>query len=288
MLGYLMLLTILFSLYLVFHLKVKKDYQELTSQFKKQDFQLISMTPVFLYMIEKFKLLERFQSRVSVIQQKIMILHGHKGAFLHTKVFLAHLFAIGYVCLFGAILFVLLGHGDSSIFIAGCSMSILIPFVMVKKLGDDVKKRKEAILTEIPEFANKLILLINAGETVHMALIRAVYPKRESNHPLYKELREVAHKIENNEPFRLAMTGLSKRCGMQEVSIFVTTVLLNYRKGGHDLVLALQELSHDLWKRRKTISKTKGEEASSKLVFPLVIIFVAVMCIIGWPALQMM
>lgn len=288
MTGYLVLLVGLAVFYFWFHLKFEKNYRKITSQFNKKDFQLVMMTPVFLNLIEKLKILERFHSRVSVIQQKIMILYGYKDAFLRTKMFVAHLFAIGYICLFGTTLFVLLANGDKSIFLAGCFMSILIPIVMVKKLGDEVKNRQGAILTEIPEFVNKMILLINAGETVHMAFIRSVYTKRDSDHPLYKELKEAAIKIENNEPFQLALSELSKRCTMQEVSIFTTTVLLNYRKGGQDLVLALQELSHDLWKRRKSISKTKREEASSKLVFPLALIFIAVMCIVGWPALQMM
>nr|WP_285844529.1 type II secretion system F family protein [Oceanobacillus profundus] len=159
---------------------------------------------------------------------------------------------------------------------------------MISKLSSQEKERKEKILTELPEVVNKIILLVNAGETVQQALIRCVTQTNDPNSPLIKELTETVNKMVSNEPFHQVLNDLSKKCGVQEISIFTTTILLNYRKGGNDLILALRELSHELWEKRKSISKTKGEEASSKLVFPLILIFVAVMIIVGFPALTIL
>jgi len=74
---------------------------------------------------------------------------------------------------------------------------------------------------------------------------------------------------------------------MQEVSIFATTVLLNYRRGGTDFVTALNRLSQELWQKRISLSRTLGEQASSKLVFPMVLIFIVVLIIIATPAIML-
>jgi tight adherence protein C len=65
-------------------------------------------------------------------------------------------------------------------------------------------------------------------------------------------------------------------------------VLLNYRRGGDDFVVALRELTRNLWEKRKALARTMGEEASSKLVFPMVITFGIVMVIVATPAILIM
>ncbi|MNP57095.1 hypothetical protein D3C76_1518900 [compost metagenome] len=94
--------------------------------------------------------------------------------------------------------------------------------------------------------------------------------------------------MESGYSFQQALEGFSKRCGVQEVSAFTTAVLLNYRRGGNDFVLALRDLSHSLWDKRKTVSKTLGEQASSKLIFPLVLIFLIIVILVGAPAFMIM
>ena len=215
-------------------------------------------------------------------------LYGNRTALQHTRMYVAQLISTSLVCLLGTFLFTLLSEGDVTIFIVGILFTVLIPYAMISKLSSQEKERKEKILTELPEVVNKIILLVNAGETVQQALIRCVTQTNDPNSPLIKELTETVNKMVSNEPFHQVLNDLSKKCGVQEISIFTTTILLNYRKGGNDLILALRELSHELWEKRKSISKTKGEEASSKLVFPLILIFVAVMIIVGFPALTIL
>jgi tight adherence protein C len=65
-------------------------------------------------------------------------------------------------------------------------------------------------------------------------------------------------------------------------------LLLNYKRGGDDLVVALRTLSKELWDKRKALSRTLGEEASTKLVFPMVIVFVIVLVVIASPAIMLM
>ncbi|MNJ65984.1 hypothetical protein D3C77_620270 [compost metagenome] len=93
---------------------------------------------------------------------------------------------------------------------------------------------------------------------------------------------------EGGYSFQQALEGFSKRCGIQEVSAFTTAVLLNYRRGGSDFVLSLRDLSHTLWEKRKAVGKTLGEQASSKLVFPMVLLFLIIVILVGTPAFMIM
>ncbi|MCD5323134.1 MULTISPECIES: type II secretion system F family protein [Pontibacillus] len=287
MIGFGIATLVIIMMYFVLSLKAGKRYNRFVEQFGT-DFQLNFMAPVSLYLIDYFQIMERMYGQISFIQKRMISIHGHRQALMYTKMYLAQLISTVLVCLLGSTLVALLANGDLTLFIAGMVFTIMIPFVLVQKLSNEEKERKDQILTELPEVVNKIILLVNAGETVQRALVHCVSSTKDKNSPLYKELRDTVNKLTSNEPFHQVMNDLSKKVGIQEVSIFTTTILLNYRKGGQDLILALRELSQDLWEKRKNISKTKGEEASSKLVFPLILIFIAVMIIVGYPAITIL
>ncbi|WP_330948632.1 type II secretion system F family protein [Virgibacillus sp. MG-45] len=277
----------LMIIYFVISRKVGTRYDFIVESFKDQ-YPLMFMAPVSLFLIDKFKIMERLYGQIVKVQQKMISLYGNRTALQHTKIYIAQLISIALICLLGTLLFTALAEGDVTIFVVGLIFTCFMPFAMVSKLSNQEKERKEKILIELPEVVNKLILLVNAGETVQQALVKCVTTASDLKSPLIMELSETVNKMVSNEPFHQVLNDLSKKCGIQEISIFTTTILLNYRKGGNDLILALRELSHELWEKRKTLSKTKGEEASSKLVFPLVLIFIAVMIIVGYPALTIM
>lgn len=287
MIIYGILALLIIAVYFGISVKVGSRYEVVIAEFKDQ-YPLLFMAPVSLFIIDKFKIMERLYSQIAKIQQKMISLYGNRTALQHTRMYVAQLISSALVCLLGTFLFTLISEGDQTIFIVGMIFTVMLPYAMISKLASQEKERKEQILTELPEIVNKIILLVNAGETIQQALIRCVTTTRDPNSPLIKELTETINKMVSNEPFHQVLNDLSKKCGIQEISIFTTTILLNYRKGGNDLILALRELSHELWEKRKAISKTKGEEASSKLVFPLILIFVAVMIIVGYPAITIM
>lgn len=277
--GALLLIIVYFTLSVL----SRNRYGESITEFQGQ-YSLLFMAPVSLYIMDTVRVMERMHTQAAKIQQKMIGLYGSREALKHTRMFIAQLISIILVCLLCSFLLPLVAS-DNMMFTVGCLFTVLIPFLMVNQLSNKEKERKNKILLELPELVNKIILLVNAGETVQQAIVRCVELKGESDSPLYEELRETVNKLTSNEPFGHVMNEFSKKCGMQEISLFTTTILLNYRKGGQDLIISLRELSSVLWEKRKSISRTKGEEASSKLVFPLILIFIAVMIIVGYPAI---
>lgn len=268
----------------ILYLYGKGKYQETVKKYGGV-FQLSFFAPVSLTIIDKTKLMERLSKRIIGIHHKIVNLYGSKNGYIYTKLFLGQLISAVLLILlifsfFGAV------NSDFVIFYYGLFIAILTPFLLLRSLDKAIKKRKEEILIELPELLNKIILLVNAGETVPMAVIRSVEQKKEAGKSfLYKELLVSVNQLKNNDSFSRVLEELNKRIGVQEVAIFTTTILLNYRRGGDEFVAALRILAKDLWEKRKSLARTLGEQASSKLVFPMVLIFVVIMVVIATPAI---
>jgi tight adherence protein C len=104
------------------------------------------------------------------------------------------------------------------------------------------------------------------------------------DHPLYVEFRGLLTMLNNRTPFPQAIEWFARRCAVHEVSLFANALLLNYKRGGDELAGTLRTLNAQLWHTRKTALLTLGEEASSKLVFPMAVLFLTVMVIVAAPA----
>lgn len=202
---------------------------------------------------------------------------------------MAELISACTACMIISTFLACLAGEDISILAFGMLASLCLPIVMVRDLDTKIKKKQQRMILELPEFLSTIVLLVNAGETVNRAWIRCVQAKPlGTDSPLFKELLVVVHELEMNISFMKVLEDFSKRCALHEVSLFTSTLGLNYKRGGNDFAIALHSLSLELWQRRKNVSRSLGEEASSKLVFPMVLIFVVVMIIVAAPALLMM
>jgi tight adherence protein C len=94
--------------------------------------------------------------------------------------------------------------------------------------------------------------------------------------------------MDRGESMNMAMEEFGRRCGVPEAQLFSAVLLVNIRRGGDMLVPALQDLARQLWEKRKAAARTLGEQASSRLTFPLAVIFLLIMVLTGAPALMLM
>lgn len=178
--------------------------------------------------------------------------------------------------------------GETMLLAAGLLGFIGLGFRGFAEAGKQLNRRKKEIIAALPDRMSKLMLLVSAGETVQNAFARCLEGKEGSQNPLDKEWRTAVASMRNGQSFSTALERFNRSCAVQEASLFTTVMLLNYRKGGEHFVLAVRELSYSLWEKRKEIARVSGEEASSKLVFPLVGIMFIMMIIVAAPAVLMM
>lgn len=265
-----------------------KKYKEVI-KLTMDGIRLQKIAQPMLFLLDKVRLTARFPIFFYKLQRSIQKLEGEKHAAELAHLFLAEMLSYSWLLIVLGSGVALIQRGDTLMLVMGMLLAVLLPIALVKDLYKKVSQREHAILLELPELLNKIVLLVGAGSTAQQAIIQCLERKKnDQTHPLYRELLQMKREWESGYSFQQALEAFSKRCGVQEVSVFTTTMLLNYRRGGQDFALALRELSHSLWEKRKTVSKTLGEQASSKLVFPMVFIFIALVILIGAPGFMMM
>ncbi|QLG42163.1 type II secretion system F family protein [Paenibacillus sp. FSL W7-1088] len=242
----------------------------------------------FLFLMDKFEVGRRLPVLMFRMQHAIQKMYGIQHSGEKTMLYCAEMLTYSWLMLLVGCLLSLVGDMGLGGMVGGLALGVALPFALYKDLNTKVQRRDQDILMELPELLNRIVLLVGAGETVQRAIVHCVASQGERNHPLYNELRKMVGDWNNGYSFQQSFEQFSRRCGVQEVTIFTTTVLLNFRRGGGDFVLALRDLSHVLWEKRKAVSRAKGEQASSKLVFPMVLIFFSIVVMIGAPAFMMM
>ncbi|GGG04852.1 type II secretion system F family protein [Paenibacillus abyssi] len=244
----------------------------------------------FLRAFERLKLWSRSQTFMTAVHRNLVILNGTAHTVDDSKHYVAETIGIGYLSLCGGLLLSWAAK-EPAFSVMGLLLAVLLPTARIRDIHRKVARRKQDMLLALPELLSKLMLLVGAGETVVRALMRCLEshnrPENGTN-PLYVELERMCNELHNGTAFPIALESFSKRCSVQEVSIFTTTVLLNYRRGGERFTLSLRELSYTLWEKRKAVARSRGEEASSKLVFPLVIIFLVLMVLVASPAVLLL
>ena len=142
---------------------------------------------------------------------------------------------------------------------------------------------RQAIQLEFPDFVNKLTLLVNAGLTVTKAWEKAAMDSRRQT-PLYRELCTAVQAVRSGISEYKAYQEFAKRCHVPAVTRFVTVVLQNIRKGNSELVPVLRLLADECWEMRKNAARKLGEEASTRLLLPMMLMFIAILLIVGMPA----
>ncbi|WP_315794897.1 type II secretion system F family protein [Paenibacillus sp. BIC5C1] len=242
----------------------------------------------FLYLLDKFEVGRRLPVLIFRMQHAIQKMYGIQHSGEKTMLYCAEMLTYSWLMLLVGCLLSLVGDMGLGGMVGGLALGVALPFALYQDLNTKVQRRDQDILMELPELLNRIVLLVGAGETVQRAIVHCVASQGERNHPLYNELRKMVGDWNNGYSFQQSFEQFSRRCGVQEVTIFTTTVLLNFRRGGGDFVLALRDLSQVLWEKRKAVSRAKGEQASSKLVFPMVLIFFSIVVMIGAPAFMMM
>ncbi|WP_420850467.1 type II secretion system F family protein [Paenibacillus tepidiphilus] len=250
--------------------------------------RLRQLTEPFLLLLERGRLGSYIPSLRLRIQRSLQQLYGVRYSAERTLLFLGEMLGYSWLLLAAGSALTLISREIAGILL-GAVLALLLPAALARDLHKKVRLREQQILMELPELLNSIVLLVGAGENVQRAIVRCIGSRNgDYTHPLYKELFMMTVEWEGGYSFQQAFENFSKRCAVQEVSLFTTAVLLNYRRGGSDFVLALRDLSRVLWEKRKAISRTRGEQASAKLVFPMVVIFLIVIVLVGTPAIMML
>ena len=149
------------------------------------------------------------------------------------------------------------------------------------------QKRGEALMLDYPEVIMRFTLLVQSGMTVRnvFARLAADHQEPDGRHPVYEELRTTCYEIEAGVSEMEAYHRFGERCGVVKYKTFSTLLVQNLQKGSRQLLDMLEKEAGEAWEERKRRARIQGEEAATRLLFPMILMMVCVMAIIMVPAM---
>ncbi len=181
--------------------------------------------------------------------------------------------------------------GNSAL-ILGILFAIIIPLICYEKdreIYTQARKRKEQLQEDFPEFISKLILLLEAGMSIHGAIFRIVEDekkKQEKNQRyLYTELAYICRQMKNGLPEKEAYGLLGNRCNLSCYKKLSGLLVQHLQKGGSSILDTLRKEAQKAGEEQRRQIQKKGEEMGTKLLFPMMIMLGIVMVFIMVPAL---
>jgi tight adherence protein C len=168
--------------------------------------------------------------------------------------------------------------------VAGVIFGIAFNFLMDNNLKKKLEERHTMLRMEFPDFVNKLVLLINAGMTVNRAWEKIVNDNKKDT-PLQQELRIALLSMKDGTPEAYAIEAFGRRCKIKEIMKFTSVLISNLKKGGAELVPVLVQQSNECWEMRKGAAKELGSTAGVKMMLPMVMLLVAILMVVGCPAM---
>ena len=158
-------------------------------------------------------------------------------------------------------------------------------FGMSRFLTSRVKQRKEAILRELPETMDVLVVSVEAGLGLDAAIVRQ-YAKNKS--VVLTELNNAIREVQMGVPRRAALKEMADRCDVKELTVFVTA-LLQADQLGVPIKRVLDAQADRLRVERKQRIQAQAAKAPIKIMLPTVaFIFPVIFIILLGPAAMSM
>lgn len=287
-------------LFLVFYVKSKGRYDDYMEYVDKEEYGLKEFLPIGLAISETTDIQEHIPMMLrsflahhnNQVYQKILELRGPKDAGFYHYIHKGYGLAVAVLSAAGMSLMGMLmtvrGSSDGIILTVTAAVApFAIPFLVDSSLDGEIKKRRLSIQMEFPEFVNKLTLLVNAGMTISRAWEKIINENKR-DHILYDEMRYALAQIRAGKSEGAAYEEFARRCHVKEVTKFVSVIVMNLRRGGSEIVPVLREQGHECWEMRKNAAKELGEQAGTKILIPMMIMFLGIVLIVVTPAVLSM
>lgn len=160
-----------------------------------------------------------------------------------------------------------------------------------EKKKEEAKQRKELLELDYPEIVGKLTVLLGAGMSVKQAWnkISAQYcdkmqEKQKNLHPGYEEMVKTNREICDGQSEKAAYQKFAERTGIPMYRRFVRLLQQNLSKGSAGLYSLLEQETENAYIQRRNFAKKRGEEAGTKMLFPMILMLAIVMAIVLVPA----
>ena len=213
------------------------------------------------------------------LRKELSILYGEKYAEYYIRVIYAQKTSLAMTLLMLAVP------------LYGLANDILAAVVVVMFAGvayyyfgtltsEKILKRSEEMLSDFSTVVSKLALLTNAGMIMREAWEEVAFT---GDSPLYKEMQIAVGQMHNGVADVDALYAFGVRCVIPEIKKFTSTIVQGMVKGNSELTSMLQVQSKEVWALKKQNVRRQGEKASSKLMIPMMMMFIGILVMVIIP-----
>ena len=217
------------------------------------------------------------KTALDLIQQASM-LYEPQYAEYYANVVWAQMLTL--VHLFAAVTFMMAGiMYDNATFmlIVGFFMCALIAAYSLQNMKNKLSKRTEECERQLPEVVSTMAVLVNSGMVLREAWNRVA---ENGIGAFYELMRRTSENMRNGYSDAEALLLFGKTSNSTEIKKFTSALLQSMEKGGAELSVFLARQSSELWSTKRQHMLQSGEKAATKLLLPIVLIFVGIIIIV--------
>lgn len=157
-----------------------------------------------------------------------------------------------------------------------------IPFAV---LNSKIRQRQKLLRKQLPEFLDLLCVSVQAGLSFDGAVAKLT---KRMKGPLIDEFKRMQNDISLGMTHQYALTNVGRRCDLEEVYLFTTSVI-QAEKLGTSMTRTLKQQADNMRDRHRQYVKAEALKAPAKIIFPMVMfIFPSMFVVLLFPALFML
>lgn len=276
-----LIITIISSVTFVLALLGSGKYNNYIEPLDDKEFPLKDIYGAGFVLSELLKLDYRSKFANS-LRQEAVILYGEKYAEFYIRVLYAQKFAFCWLVLVvSGVLACFAAPSDSPLlFGIGLVMVGTIYYYFNTLASKKIKERSSLYLKEFPGVVSTIALLVNAGMMLREAWTDVAYSGDDG---LYTQMQQVSIDMNNGMSESDALYAFSLRCATPEIKKFTSFIVQGLEKGNQDLAFSLKNQSDELWEVKKQNVLQQGDLAASKLLIPIMVMFVGILIMVMGP-----
>lgn len=166
---------------------------------------------------------------------------------------------------------------EAILYVAGAFLAAwVIPVGVVDGM---VRRRQERLRRAIPDALDLMLVCVEAGSSLELAIQRVSRELRHVHPELAAELAGVVRRIKAGAPRAEALKALHARTGVDELRTIATTVIQSER-WGTSITKVLRVTAETLRRKRKQLAERRAQTAPVKMTIPLVALILPALFIV--------
>lgn len=213
-------------------------------------------------------------------------LYGSNRPDVPTKRLLARgisflLIGVAMTLICGAIVMVLFDTLPGiGIMTVGTAIVIVLVYAMYDELMDQANKRHKEIVRQFPNVVSKLAILVTSGMIMKKAWDETAL---SNDGELYQQMRITSRRLNNLESPEIAYGAFINRCNTKETTRLASAIMQNQEKNNTQIAVLLRNMAAEAWDERRNMAKRDSENATSRLMIPTMLLFVAILIMLMVP-----